>query len=197
MTDKIVQLTIIQNQAANCNKCNLHKGRTNSVFSRGNPLAKVMIVGEGPGQEEDLQGKPFVGKSGQLLDTALFELGLDLDNDIYVCNIVKCRPPGNRTPTDDESNTCFPYLEEQIKIIKPQIIIALGSTAMNNLINTNLGITKNHGTIFKTMYGLVMPIYHPSYVLRGGGYKSNLYQVFKSDIKSALEKVNLSCVPIS
>lgn len=184
----MTQLIVLQNEVSTCTKCDLSKTRTQTVFSRGNSLAKLMIIGEAPGQDEDLQGKPFVGKSGQLLDKALSDLGLDVEKDIYVCNIIKCRPPANRTPTEDESNSCFGYLESQINIIKPVVLVALGATAMNNLINTNLGITKNRGSFFKTCYGLVMPIYHPSYILRGGGQNSALYQTFKADLKLAFDK---------
>src|SRR5690348_13401453 len=115
----IYDLTDLRKEVSACAKCELHKTRKNTVFSRGNPQAKLMIVGEAPGADEDEQGFPFVGKAGQLLDKALLDLQVDIENDIYVCNILKCRPPGNRKPTDDESNTCISYLEQQIKLINP------------------------------------------------------------------------------
>jgi uracil-DNA glycosylase len=187
----MVQLTVIQEQVKACTKCELHKTRKNTVFSRGNPQAKLMIVGEAPGADEDEQGFPFVGKAGQLLDKTLLDLKIDLNKDIYVCNILKCRPPDNRKPTDEECNSCFPYLEEQIKLINPKVLVALGATAMDNLINTTLGITKMRGKIVKALGTQVIPIFHPSFVLRNGGFNSDseIFKLFKQDLQLAtLEK---------
>lgn len=180
------QLTVLQEEVRTCTKCELHQTRNKTVFERGNPASKFMIVGEAPGADEDAQGFPFVGKAGKLLDQAFTDLGIDLDNDIYVCNIIKCRPPDNRKPSQEECDTCFPYLEQQIKTIEPKVIVALGSTAMDNLINTTLGITKVRGQAFKAMGTKIVITFHPSYVLRNGGYNSECFKLFKSDLQSAI-----------
>lgn len=181
-------LHILQGEVRDCTKCELHKTRHNTVFSRGNPLAKLCIVGEAPGEDEDLQGSPFVGRSGQLLDNVLQGLGLNVNEDIYVCNIIKCRPPGNRRPSEDEVNNCIGYLETQIDLIKPSVIVALGGTSVNNLINTTFGITKIRGKFFKRRDSLVMPTYHPSYILRNGS-SGKVFDDFKNDLQLAINKV--------
>lgn len=184
----MISLPLLQEEVKNCTKCELHKTRTNTVFSRGNPSAPICFVGEAPGEEEDLKGVPFVGKSGQLLDKTLTELGLDANyNDIYVCNIIKCRPPNNRRPSDDEVDECMVWFGWQMSFVKPKVIVALGSTAMNNLINTTYGITKVHGQFFKRRNSLVMPVYHPSYVLRNGS-SGPIYDDFKKDLQLAIQK---------
>jgi uracil-DNA glycosylase family 4 len=180
-------LDIIRDEVKSCTKCGLHATRTNTVFSRGNPQASLCIVGEAPGQEEDEQGLPFVGRSGKLLDQTLTALGVDVANDIYICNIIKCRPPGNRRPSEEETNSCLDYLEEQLKLVAPKIIVALGSTAVNGLINTTYGITKIHGQLFKRQTALVMPVYHPSYVLRNGS-SGPIFDAFKQDLQLAFNK---------
>lgn len=180
-------LQVIQDEVSSCTKCELHATRTNTVFSRGNPQATLCFVGEAPGEDEDLQGLPFVGRSGQLLDKTLTSLGLDVAQDIYVCNIIKCRPPKNRRPTDDETNSCIDYLEEQLKLVAPKVIVALGSTAVNGLINTTYGITKIRGQFFKRRNSLVMPAYHPSYVLRNGS-SGPVFEDFKKDLEAAFLK---------
>lgn len=189
MNDISIKLNVLENKVKSCTLCELHKTRTKTVFSRGNISSKLMFVGEAGGEDEDLLGMPFVGKSGQLLNKAISELGFDSNQDFYICNIIKCRPPDNRKPTEDECNSCFTYLEQQISLVDPKIIIALGSTAMDNLINTTLGITKNRGKIFKAMGRLVIPTYHPSYILRSGGTNSSYYQQFKQDIQLALDHI--------
>lgn len=181
-------LEIIRDEVSTCTKCGLHSSRTNTVFSRGNPQASLCIVGEAPGEEEDKQGLPFVGKSGKLLDETLTKLGLDPQKDIYVCNIIKCRPPNNRRPEEDEVNTCIDYLDEQLQLLNPKVIVALGSTSINSLLPANtLGITKIHGRFFK--YGKIplLPTYHPSYVLRNGS-SGPVYEDFKKDLESAINK---------
>lgn len=180
-------LEIIQEEVKSCIKCSLHSSRTNTVFSRGNSGAKLCFVGEAPGEDEDLQGLPFVGRSGRLLDKTLTELGLDIENDIYICNILKCRPPNNRRPTEEETNFCIDYLEEQLKLVSPKVIVALGSTAVNGLINTTYGITKIRGQFFKRRGTVVMPAYHPSYVLRNGS-SGPVYEDFKKDLQNAILK---------
>jgi len=181
-------LTVIQDEVRSCTKCELHATRTNTVFSRGNPEAAICIVGEAPGEDEDLQGSPFVGRSGKLLDATLTSIGLSPNDDIYVCNIIKCRPPGNRKPKEEEVNSCINYLDEQLQVVSPKIIVALGSTSLNSLMPGNIaGITKIRGKILK--YGKIplVPTYHPSYVLRNGS-SGPVYEDFKRDLETAVSK---------
>lgn len=180
-------LEVIRDEVKSCTKCSLHATRTNTVFSRGNPEAALCFVGEAPGEDEDLQSTPFVGRSGKLLDETIAALGLDPAQDIYVCNIIKCRPPGNRRPEEAEVNSCIDYLEEQLKLVSPKVIIALGNTAVSNLVPVDYGITKIHGKFFKRGSAYVMPAYHPSYVLRNGG-KGPIFDDFKKDLESAINK---------
>lgn len=181
-------LQVIQDEVKSCTKCGLHATRKNTVFSRGNPQAAICIVGEAPGEDEDNQGFPFVGRSGKLLDETLTKLGLDPVKDIYVCNIIKCRPPGNRRPTAEEVNTCIDFLEEQLKLVSPKIVVALGSTSIDSLLPGNtLGITKIRGRFFKYGKAPLMPTYHPSYVLRNGS-SGPVYEDFKKDLETAINK---------
>ena len=184
-------LDIIRDEVSSCTKCGLHSSRTNTVFSRGNPQASLCIVGEAPGEDEDLQGIPFVGRSGKLLDEVLSQAGLDVNKDIYVCNIIKCRPPGNRKPSDEETNLCIDYLEEQLKLLNPKVIVALGNTAVAGLLPLDGGITKIHGKFFKRGSIYVVPVYHPSYVLRNGS-SGPVYEDFKKDLQTAINKVKES-----
>ena len=149
-----------------CQRCGLAKGRTNVVVGRGNPSASIVLVGEGPGQNEDEQGLPFVGRSGQLLDKILAAVKLDTQTDVYICNVVKCRPPGNRAPTADEVAACRPYLMEQIRLVNPKIILLTGATAVKGLIGDKRGITKIRGQWMEWQGYLCMPIFHPAYLLR-------------------------------
>ena len=157
---------------AQCTRCRLHQGRTQTVFSDGNAKAKLMIIGEGPGQQEDETGVPFVGKAGQLLTKIIESVELQRKEDVYICNTVKCRPPNNRAPEADEMATCWPYLQAQIHIIQPKIILLAGATAVKALLPNQPGITKIRGQWFslpKDIYPWepkVMPIFHPSYLLR-------------------------------
>ena len=150
-----------------CQKCELAKTRTNVVFGEGAFDAKVMLIGEGPGQQEDETGRPFVGKAGQLLDKILESQGFLREKNIYICNIVKCRPPGNRVPTDEEAAACREYLEAQIEFMKPKIIILCGATAVRYMLNIKSGITKIRGQWYDGPFGSkMMPFFHPSYLLR-------------------------------
>lgn len=157
-----------------CTLCKLHSTRTNIVFGEGSPEAALMFVGEGPGADEDIQGRPFVGKAGQLLTNLINKLGLSRE-EVYIANIVKCRPPNNRDPEEDERSACISYLREQIDIIRPKAIIALGKIATHSLMGSNepigrFSIMKMRGKFFNYQHkGLsipVMPTYHPSYLLR-------------------------------
>ena len=159
----------------NCHLCELSKTRRNVVFGEGNSNADLMFVGEGPGASEDAQGRPFVGRAGELL-TKMIENVLHIPrSQVYIANIVKCRPPRNRTPFPSEALTCRPYLFKQIEIIKPKLIVALGSTAYHYLSNDNTPITKARGNIFETDSYKILPTYHPSYLLRNPSAKKEAY----------------------
>lgn len=181
------KLIVLGNEVAGCTKCELHKTRKQTVFARGNYQSKIMIVAEAPGQDENEQGFPFVGRAGKLLDAVLKDLGIDSNADCYVANILKCWPPGNRKPTDDESNHCLGYLEQQISLVEPKVIIALGNTAVDGLTNTPFTITKVRGKLLKYKSIPVMPSWHPSYVLRNGS-SGPVYEDFKNDLQTAINK---------
>lgn len=149
-----------------CFRCGLGETRTHAVVGRGYPKAPIMIVGEGPGQNEDETGLPFVGKAGQLLEKILASVSLSSETDVYISNIVKCRPPGNRAPTTEEMDACRPYLSEQIRLVDPQIILLMGASAMKGLIGEKRGITKVRGQWLEWENRLCMPIFHPAYLLR-------------------------------
>ncbi len=165
--EKIKTLENIKCICLQCTNCELHKTRNSIVFSDGNPNAKLMLIGEAPGANEDARGIPFVGRAGQLLDNFLEEAGISRKNDIYICNTVKCRPPENRVPLPAEKAACRAYLEAQISLIKPKIILLCGMTAVQSMIETKLTISKIRGEIFEGPFGSKMiPIFHPSYLLR-------------------------------
>lgn len=166
--EREARLVALAEAVSTCTKCPLAEHRTQTVFSRGDPMAELCFVGEGPGQNEDLQGEPFVGAAGQLLDTMIGAMGFARD-EVYVCNIVKCRPENNRTPTDAEMAACMPYITEQLELVQPKVIVALGATALRGLLGPGEGITKARGR-WKLYRGSipVMPTFHPSYVLRMG-----------------------------
>ena len=157
-----------------CRRCSLGNGRLNAVVSRGNPQARLMLIGEGPGALEDAQGQPFVGRSGQLLDHLLERAGIDTNRDAYVCNVVKCRPPANRKPSGAEMAACRPWLEQQIALVDPPLIVLLGATALEGLLGIRGGITKRRGQWLTSEAELLrgrrlMPVLHPSYLLRFNG----------------------------
>ena len=158
----------VRDEVLTCTRCPLAAGRTNVVFGMGNPEADLAFVGEGPGAEEDKQGLPFVGRSGQLLDKLVFEeTGLTRD-DVYIMNTVKCRPPGNRDPQPDEIDACNPWLELQLDLIAPRVVVTLGNFATKLLLQTTEGITKLRGRTYPFRGGVLVPTYHPAAVLRGG-----------------------------
>ena len=161
------ELDAIREKCLKCTKCNLAQTRTNIVFSDGKPNPKLMLIGEAPGYWEDQKGLPFVGKAGQLLDRIFSSVGLSRDKDVYICNTIKCRPPDNRNPLPDEKAACKEYLQAQIDIIKPKIILICGNVALNSLLPQEKGITKVRGRWFNGPYNSkMMPIFHPSYLLR-------------------------------
>lgn len=155
-----------------CLRCDLGTTRTNAVIGRGSVDAPIMIVGEGPGQNEDETGLPFVGKAGQLLDKILASVHLT-EAEVFICNIVKCRPPGNRTPTSDEADACKGYLMEQIRMVDPKIILLTGATALKGLLGVKQGITKVRGSWIERDGRLYMPIFHPAYLLRNPSREKN------------------------
>jgi uracil-DNA glycosylase family 4 len=170
------RLTVLEGEARACTACALHRERTQAVFARGTGSSGLVFVGEGPGADEDAQGYPFVGAAGQLLDRMIAAMGLGRD-DAYVCNIVKCRPPKNRKPEPEEMAACSPFLTEQLELLAPQVIVALGATAVQGLLGTSEGITRMRGK-WKLYRGriAVMPTFHPAYLLRTPEAKREVWQ---------------------
>lgn len=161
-----LSLTQLASQVKECTLCQLHKTRTNVVFGEGNSEAALMLIGEGPGEVEDRNGRPFVGPAGQKLDEVLASVGI-MREEVYITNVVKCRPPGNREPLSGEMERCYPYLEAQIALINPQIILSLGNVPTRVLLDTNAGITMLRGQFKHWRGGIdIFPIFHPSYLLR-------------------------------
>ena len=151
---------------AACRRCPLAAGRQQVVVSRGNPAADLMVIGEGPGAQEDEQGRPFVGRAGQLLDQMLASVGIDSNRDAYICNVVKCRPPDNRKPTPAEMAACRPWLETQLELIQPAVVLLAGATALEGALGERGAITKLRGQWRSWQGRWAMPIFHPSYLLR-------------------------------
>lgn len=168
-------LEAVREDIGDCIRCKLHKNRTNIVFGVGNPKAELMFIGEAPGADEDLKAEPFVGRAGQLLTKMIAAMGFSR-NDVYIANIIKCRPPENRYPEDDEVEQCLPFLKQQIAVIKPKIIVSLGNLATQRLLQTKVGITSLHGT-FKEFEGIpMMPTYHPAFLLRNPNMKKPCWE---------------------
>ncbi len=162
-------LADVEREAKGCTRCPLAHTRTQVVFGVGHPTADLMFVGEAPGQQEDRQGEPFVGRSGQLLDRMVFEeMGLTRDR-FYIANTVKCRPPGNRDPQPVEIAACNPWLEAQLDLIDPKVVVTLGNFAAKLLLNTTEGVTRLRGRAYPYRRGMLVPTYHPAFVLRGSG----------------------------
>lgn len=168
----------LQNNCMQCRKCGLCETRTNVVFGVGNPKAKVLFVGEGPGENEDLQGEPFVGRGGQLLDKFLAAVDLDRKTNIYIANIVKCRPPKNRDPLPEEQDACIDWLRNQFALLQPKIIVCLGRIAGMKMIKPDLKITKEHGIFFEKGGVLMMPTLHPAALLRNPNQKPDAFEDF-------------------
>lgn len=163
---------------AECKKCRLCTNRTNIVLGEGNINAKIMFIGEGPGADEDKQGLPFVGKAGQLMNKAFQALGINRE-EIYIANIVKCRPPSNRVPEEDEAQACLNYLRNQVVLIKPEIIVLLGSTALKNILGKEYGITAVRGKWMEKNGIKYMPTWHPAALLRDENKKIEFWQDLK------------------
>jgi uracil-DNA glycosylase len=169
----------LRKKVAKCTMCVLHKSRTNTVFGVGNEKAKIMFIGEAPGANEDLKGEPFVGRAGMLLTAMIKSIGLNRE-DVYIANILKCRPPNNRDPLPEEVKLCTPYLEQQIRFINPKVLVAVGRIAAQFLLNTEDAMGKLRGKTFE--YGNhkvpLLVTYHPAYLLRSPGEKSKAHQDF-------------------
>jgi DNA polymerase len=176
----------LRSEVLSCQKCRLHKTRTNVVFGVGSTSADLMFVGEGPGAEEDKQGIPFVGRAGKLLTKMIEAMNITRD-DVFIANIVKCRPPENRNPFEDESECCKPYLFRQIEFIKPKVIVCLGSVAAQNLLKTNVGITKLRGEFVELNGVKVMPTFHPAYLLRNPKMKRPCWE----DLQTVMDELSL------
>jgi len=179
------RLTVLAETVKGCTRCALAGGRTQTVFARGTGSSRLMFVGEGPGADEDLQGFPFVGKAGQLLDRMIAAMGFSRD-EVYVGNIVKCRPPNNRKPEPEEMAACLPYLAEQIELVGPEVIVALGATAVQGLFGTGEGIMRIRGR-WRLYQGRVpvMPTFHPAYLLRTPTAKREVWE----DLQAVLRQM--------
>lgn len=180
----------LENQCENCDKCPLCEGRTNVVFGMGNPEAKVMLIGEGPGENEDLQGKPFVGRSGQLLDKFLAAVDLDRNKNVYIANMVKCRPPKNRDPKPEEQDECINWLRQQFKIIRPEIVVCVGRISAQRLIDKNFRVTRQHGEFFDKNGTLFMGTYHPAAILRNPNNKEAAFGDWLK-VREKMQELNL------
>jgi uracil-DNA glycosylase len=174
----------IRNDLGDCRRCKLWKGRTNIVYGVGNPHARIVFVGEGPGYDEDRKGEPFVGKAGQLLTKIIEAMKLSRDQ-VYICNVIKCRPPENRNPEPDEIKACFPFLKRQLAVLSPEFICALGSVAANSLLEKVVFISKVRGRFFDYKGIKVMPTYHPAYLLRNPDKKRDVWEDVQKIMKVA------------
>jgi uracil-DNA glycosylase family 4 len=173
----------LMEEVASCKKCLLHKTRTNPVFGKGPIDAEIMLIGEAPGREEDLQGIPFVGKAGKELDNILRAAGIEKDK-VFITNVVKCRPPGNRNPQENEMMKCNPYLVKQIQIIRPKVIVLLGNIALSLVTGSASGITKMRGKTYEYMSYPAIPTFHPAYIIRNPGSEKIVIEDFKSVLRS-------------
>lgn len=194
VAEKAAELEKIAGEVNQCRQCGLGSSRTNTVPGEGNPNARIMFVGEAPGADEDAQGRPFVGRAGQLLDKIIEACGLKR-SDVFICNILKCRPPGNRDPRAEEIISCLPYLQRQIEIIDPEIIVALGAHAAKTLLNTTKPIGQLRGQFHEYYPGIgkppvkLMPTYHTAYLLRN--YSQENRRKVWEDMKKVLTELGL------
>lgn len=177
----------LQAACMQCQRCRLAADRTNLVFGMGNPETDIMFVGEGPGQQEDLQGLPFVGPSGKLLDKMLEAVDLDRTKNVYIGNMVKCRPPQNRDPRPDEQELCLPWLRNQVRFIRPKIIVCLGRIAAQRLMDPNFRVTRQHGQFVEKKGVWMMGTFHPAALLRNPGNKPAAFEDFLALRDKALE----------
>ncbi len=177
----------IEEVVKRCNKCSLCRNRTNVVFGTGNKNADVMFIGEGPGADEDREGIPFVGKAGKLMNQAFLGIGISRE-EVYIGNVVKCRPPHNRTPLKEEANACLDYLRNQVIIIKPKIIVLLGNTALKNILGEEYGITASRGKWIEKKGIKYLPTFHPAALLRDESKKIDFWNDLKM-LKQEMEKL--------
>lgn len=184
----VMKMTLdeLEEKCKTCTKCGLCEGRTNLVFGYGKKDADIMLIGEGPGKNEDLQGMPFVGRSGQLLDKFLASVDLSREKNVYIANMVKCRPPKNRDPKPDEQDICLDWLREQFKIIRPKIIICVGRISAQKLIDPKFKVTQEHGVFIEKNGTLMMGTYHPAAILRNPNNKEAAF----ADWLAVREKIN-------
>jgi DNA polymerase len=185
--DRVAALNIIREEIGECTRCALHKGRNKLVFADGDPNARLMFVGEGPGADEDAQGLPFVGRAGQLLNNMITAMRLKRE-EVYICNVVKCRPPGNRTPEPEEANTCTPFLFKQIDVVRPQVIVALGATAATYLLGHRQPLAGLRGRVHAFRGTQLIVTYHPAFLLRDPRQKKEAW----ADLQIAMKELGLT-----
>lgn len=184
--DREAALRIIREDIGDCTRCALHSGRNKLVFADGSPYARLMFVGEGPGADEDAQGLPFVGRAGQLLNNMITAMGLSRE-EVYIANVVKCRPPGNRTPEPEEANTCMPFLWRQIDVVRPEVLVALGATAATYLLGQRQPLAGLRGRIHSVRGLRLIVTYHPAYLLRDPRQKKEAW----ADLQIAMRELGL------
>ncbi|HSZ16512.1 MAG TPA: uracil-DNA glycosylase [Terracidiphilus sp.] len=185
-SDRENALRLIREDIGDCTRCALHKGRNKIVFADGSPHARLMFVGEGPGADEDAQGLPFVGRAGQLLNNMIGAMGLKRE-EVYIANIVKCRPPGNRTPEPEEANTCSPFLFRQIDVVRPEVLVALGATAATYLLGQRQPLAGLRGRVHSLRGSRLIVTYHPAYLLRDPRQKKEAW----ADLQIAMRELGL------
>ncbi len=184
--ERAAALQVIREDLGDCTRCALHKGRNSIVFGVGNPAARLMFVGEGPGADEDAQGLPFVGRAGQLLNNMIAAMGLTRE-ECYIANVVKCRPPGNRTPEPEEANTCSPFLFRQIDVVRPQVLVALGATAATYLLGQRQPLAGLRGRVHAFRGMSLIVTYHPAFLLRDPRQKKEAW----ADLQIAMKELGL------
>lgn len=195
LAERVSSLARMADDVASCKRCRLCETRTRTVFGVGSPSARLVVVGEAPGADEDREGEPFVGRAGQLLDRMLGAIGLSrAGEDVYICNVLKCRPPGNRDPHLDEVGACRAYLDEQLRVIKPEVVLALGAPAARTVLGTHRGISSLRGRFLTSPAGWrVMPTWHPAYLLRQPEAKREAW----ADLQKVAAALGLSIPPRS
>jgi uracil-DNA glycosylase family 4 len=184
------EIDTLKEEILNCTKCALSRTRNHVIFGEGNVKANIFIIGEAPGRDEDVQGRPFVGKSGQLLDKILAACGFTREDHVFISNIVRCRPPGNRIPLPDEAAVCMPWLLKQIELINPKILVLLGATALKYMAGPGHRITREHGNWLNLQNRLAMPVYHPAALLRDPSLKRDTWEDFKKIVFKYRELVD-------
>jgi DNA polymerase len=186
LAERAAAMQLIRDELGECTRCALHKGRNKLVFGDGSPAARLMFVGEGPGADEDSQGLPFVGKAGQLLNNMIAAMGLKRE-EVYIANVVKCRPPGNRVPEQEEGATCTPFLFRQIDVVRPEVLVALGATAATWLLGTRQPLAGLRGRVHAVRGTKLVVTYHPAYLLRDPRQKKEAW----ADLQIAMKELGL------